>query len=41
MEVKNAYHPTEEGWRLSYADRPTGTAERAVSELAWSLIMAG
>ena len=26
MEVKNAYHPTEEGWRLSYADRPTGTA---------------
>lgn len=22
MEVKNAYHPTEEGWRLSYADRP-------------------
>ena len=22
MEVKNAYHPTEEGWRLSYADPP-------------------
>lgn len=32
MEVKNAYHPAEEGWRLSYADRPTGTAECAVSE---------
>ncbi len=31
MEVKNAYHPTEEGWRLSYADRPRWALLNALS----------